>query len=135
MKQMAWIVTMALTLVISVISFSAKPAMAQRDDKKHEVHIVLAGATINGVVAEGEAEYKWSSRSRSLEVEAGDVNLPNGTTLTVSLNGASIGTMNLVDGEGRLRLSTKTGTVPAIKPGDVLTISDPTGTTVLQGKF
>lgn len=136
MKRMFWIVPMALTVALGAVSLPAVPAMAQHGGGEIRLRTALAGTTINGVVAKGKAEARSSSRFKSLKVEAEKVNLADGTVMTVSINGAAVGSFALKGRQGELELNTKDGdTVPAIQAGDVVTVTDPTGTTILTGKF
>ena len=92
----------------------------------------LAGAAIDGITPEGEAEFRSNpSRGRSsLKVEAEHVNLPAGTVLTVALQhgtvSTAIGQITLnAFGSGELELDSQDGdTVPAVQKGDTVSISN-----------
>ncbi len=95
----------------------------------------LTGATVNGVLPNGYSEYEVEGSRRRLEVRARQVNLPNGTALSVLVDNISIGQMILDRNEGRLRLRTDNGqTVPVIINGSTIRINNG-GTTILSGVF
>ncbi len=91
--------------------------------------------TINGVVANGYAEYELHSSRRELEVRIRQVNLPAGTSLAVKVNNIAVGNLIISDGEGRLRLRTDRGeTVPVVTAGSTIIIQN-AGATILSGTF
>ncbi|MBS1797880.1 MAG: CHRD domain-containing protein [Acidobacteria bacterium] len=95
----------------------------------------LEGATIDGVMPRGIAQYAEFSTDKVLNVFVDHVRLPN-TTLTVYINDASVGqiTLNSAIG-GVLRLSTANGdTVPTIVADNTATVKNG-DTTVLAGTF
>lgn len=96
----------------------------------------LTGATLNGVLPGGFAEFETHSSGTELEVRVRQVNLPIGTLLNVLVNGASIGNITLENrGEGRLKLRTENGqTVPAIIAGSTINVKNGT-VSVLTGTF
>ena len=63
----------------------------------------LTGATVNGVLPNGFAEYEVESSRRELEIRVRQVNLPTGTSLNVSVDNVSVGQLVLDRNEGRLR--------------------------------
>ncbi len=101
-----------------------------------ELFAGLTGATLNGVVPSGFAEFEREDGGAELEVRVRQVNLPIGTLLTVMINGTSIGNIVLENrGEGRLRLRSENGqTVPAIVVGSTVTIKNGSST-ILAGTF
>ncbi len=83
----------------------------------------LSGATINGVLPRGFAQYEVHSSRLELEIRVRQVNLATGTSLRVLVNEVSIGTMSLDRGEGRLRLRSDQGaTIPTVVAGSTVTI-------------
>ncbi len=96
----------------------------------------LSGATINGVLPAGFAQYELHSSRTELEVRVRQINLPAGTTLNVSVNGTSVGNLILESGgEGRLRLRSDNGqTVPVVVVGSTISIGN-AGTAILNGTF
>jgi hypothetical protein len=63
--------------------------------------------------------------------------LPQGTIVTLQLNGTPIGTATIREyNRGHLRLLTRLGdTVPIVNVGDTLAVIDPNGVIVLTGAF
>ncbi len=96
----------------------------------------LSGATINGVLPRGYAQYELHSSRTEIEARVYQVNLPGGTVLTAFINGASIGQFSLEsDREGRLRLRSDRGdNVPVVNIGDTFELKNG-GTTILSGVF
>lgn len=91
--------------------------------------------TINGVMANGYAEYELHSSRRELEVRLRQINLPAGTSLGVTVDGIAVGQMTISDGEARLRLRTDNGqTVPTVTAGSTIVIRNG-GSTILSGVF
>ncbi len=100
-----------------------------------ELFAALTGATINGVLPNGFAQYELHSSRTEFEVRVRQVNLPNGTVLTVSLNGTTVGQLILDGGEGRLRLRSDRGdNVPVVTAGMTVTLKNG-ATTILSGTF
>lgn len=96
----------------------------------------LTGGTINGVLPRGFAQYELHSSRRELEIRVFQVNLAAGTSLGVTVDGASVGNLIMESGgEGRLRLRTDNGqNVPNIIIGSTISISNG-GTAILSGTF
>jgi len=94
----------------------------------------LSGSAINGETPGGQAEWSQShSGIQRISIEVEDVNLPNGTVLSVSACGADIGSITLADGSGELELNSQNGaTVPTCAAGDPVTVANG-GTTILTG--
>src|SRR5918997_5954276 len=55
-----------------------------------EVDAPLSGPAINGVTPEGRARYELEFGRREFEVEVRDVNLPQGTVLSVFVNATQV---------------------------------------------
>lgn len=90
-----------------------------------DLFAALTGATINGVVPRGFAQFELHSSRTELEIRVRQVNLPDGTTLTIVVNGTPAGTITLVGGEGRLRLRSDQGyVVPAVVAGAAIAINN-----------
>lgn len=96
----------------------------------------LTGPTLNGVLPNGFASYELHSSRTELEVRVRQVNLAIGTSLSVTVNGTSVGTMSVQSGgEGRLRLRSDEGqTVPVITSGTTITVRNGSAT-ILNGTF
>ena len=84
----------------------------------------------------GEAEYEvYDSGQRELEIEAEDVNAPNGTILSFFVDGNSVGQASLSDQRARLKLKTEFGqAVPIVNNGSTVQVRNG-GTTILTGVF
>lgn len=117
-------------------------ARADKGGSNGEVRLKtgLTGAAIQGKKPGGSADFRSSANNRSrLNVEAEQVNLADGTTLTVSVTHsgttADVGSINLIAGHGELELNSQDGAVvPAIVSGDIVTVSN-SGTAILAGVF
>jgi hypothetical protein len=95
----------------------------------------LSGATINGILPNGFAQFEIHSSRLELEVRVNQVNLPAGTQLAVVVDGANVGSLFVSGGEGRLRLRTDNGqTVPPVIVGSTIVLRNG-GTNVLNGTF
>ncbi len=101
-----------------------------------DLFAALTGATVNGVLPNGYAQYEIHSSRTELEVRVRQINLPIGTSLTVSVNGATAGQLILENnGEGRLRLRSDRGqTIPTITSGTTITVNYGNAT-ILSGIF
>jgi len=125
---------LAVTLALSGSIFA---------DSKTETRLrtQLIGSAISGVTPSGNADFRSDSRGRMrLNVEVEHVNLPQGSTLTVTIThaGASttagVITLNAV-GFGELELNSQDGeAVPAVQSGDVVTVMNG-ASAVLAGVF
>lgn len=95
----------------------------------------LSGATVNGVLPGGYAEFELHSSRVELEVRVRQVNLAAGTQVAVVVDGTAVGTMAIFSGEGRLRLRSDEGqTVPPVVVGSTINISN-AGMNILTGRF
>ena len=96
----------------------------------------LTGGTINGVLPRGYAQYEIHSSRTELEIRLNQINLPAGTSLSVTVDGTSVGNMSLQSGgEGRLRLRSDNGqTVPVVIAGSTISIANG-GSAILNGNF
>lgn len=97
---------------------------------------ILSGATINGAMPRGYAEYELHSSRTELEARVFQVNLPSGTVLNVTVNNTAVGNLVMESGgEGRLRLRSDRGdNVPVITNGMPIVLKNG-GTTILSGTF
>ena len=105
----------------------------------------LEGAPVDGIAPRGVAHYAESggddpadlgALARRLAVFVHRVNLPEGTSLSVSVDGVPVGSITLnEDGDGGMRLSTANGdTVPEVQVGSELTV-DNGDASILAGTF
>ena len=120
------------------------PAMADggrqgtRTTQGTRIQTKLTGGPISGVTPNGSARFRTRGTSSSFEVEVEDVNLPNGTVLTVTLTSGGVsapaGTMTLNAREAEIEVSTTASqVVPQAKAGDVVIVSDAAGNALLSG--
>lgn len=101
-----------------------------------DLFAALTGATVNGVLPNGFAQYELHSSRTELEIRVRQINLPGGTSLAVAVNNTAVGSLILDgSGEGRLRLRSDRGeTVPVITNGMTITLRN-SGATILSGTF
>ena len=91
----------------------------------------LAGGAIAGKTPEGNADFRSETGRTRLTVEVENVNLADGTVLTVSVVHAGISmqvgtiTLNSAVPENELELDSQHGdVVPAVQAGDMVTVSN-----------
>ncbi len=96
----------------------------------------LSGATINGILPGGYAEFEIHSSRLELEIRVNRVNLAAGTQLPVFVDNVNVGSLFLESGgEGRLRLRTDRGeTVPPVVVGSTIALQYG-GSNILTGTF
>lgn len=101
-----------------------------------EIFAILSGPTINGALPRGYAAYEIHSSRTEIESRVYQVNLPAGTSLSVTINNTVVGNLVLEGGgEGRLRLRSDRGdTVPVVTAGMTVQLKNGS-TTVLSGTF
>jgi len=98
--------------------------------------INLSGEDINGLTPKGKAEFRVRGQQTKFKVEVERVNLPDGTALTVKVNDNAVGALTLNLGTGELELNSNDGdTVPQIRQGDRVTVTDSNGAVLLSGQF
>jgi hypothetical protein len=126
-----------LALCLFTVSLVVVSASDGGSDVVTKIEADLAGAAINGLVPKGEAETKtFTDGNRKLEVDVSNINLPDGTILNVSVDGARVGTLRLAVMMGELELETANGqTVPPINSRTRIVISDQAGNTIVAGSF
>ena len=135
-----WLAAIALLPGVGLAGLCSAPAYAdhggQNNPAETRVRINLTGAAINRITPEGHAEFRTAGTQRQLNVEADNVNLADGTVLTVKVNGAAVGMLTLKLGMGQVELNTNDGAkVPVIKKGDVVTVVTAGGALVESGTF
>lgn len=96
----------------------------------------LNGAPVNGIRPHGTASYlEFANGTRILDVSINRVAVPFATTVDVSLDGTSIGSITVRQGGGTLRLTTGQGnTVPTPSAGSSVQINN-RGSVILSGTF
>jgi hypothetical protein len=93
------------------------------------------GVPIGGVTPQGGAQYDiYEDQNRRLAVAIAFVNLPNGTPLTVEINGAAVGQANVLNQQFSFQLQTPEQTVPVVAAGSTLRVTN-SGTAILTGTF
>lgn len=126
----------SLTLVgLSMITVMASGSSGATVVTKIEAE--FAGASLNGMVPKGEAEFVvFSDGQRKFEATISNVNLPDGTTLNVFVDQTKVGTITVMGLLGELKLETKDGqTVPEINSRTRVVFSDLGGLTIVAGSF
>jgi hypothetical protein len=110
---------------------SPTPAVAEA-----EIEIKLAGASVNGVTPEGDANLERESEGTHLRVRVDRLNLADGTVLNVLVDGVRIGTITLDRQRGEIRLRTDRGQpVPPVVNGTTITVTNQANATLLSGTF
>lgn len=134
MKKLVWL--FALALFVGGLVRITPPAAAQHGGgSDSSMKIRLFGAAIAGIRPEGSAEFRARGARLKFEIEAKKVNLLDATVLSANVNGVSVGSLTLTVGRGKLELESPRSTVPTIHKGDVVTVMNATGDTILSGTF
>ena len=95
----------------------------------------LAGAQLNGMTPKGKAEYRERA-NRQLTVQVENINLPDGTTVNVLINGNGVGQISLLLTRGQLQLNTNDNqNVPTVIAGTTVVVTDANGSTLVAGVF
>jgi hypothetical protein len=130
----------AISLALALAALFANLSWA--DGKKGETRIrtQLSGGNLNGQVPSGHADFRSdASQNRSrLNVEVENLNLPDGTVLSVFLtrsgSESKIGEITLTAGFGELELASQDGdVVPSVAKGDMVTVK--AATSIVAGVF
>ena len=97
----------------------------------------LAGAAINGLTPTGHAQFRVRNGNRNFEVEVEKVNLPAGTVLNVSVDGAKVGELVISSTlENEFELESERGqVVPDITAASAVVVTNAQGQTILSGVF
>ncbi|WP_167853697.1 hypothetical protein, partial [Escherichia coli] len=78
------------------------PTASPSPGNEFSLFAALNGATINGVLPRGFAEFEVHSSRTELEVRLNQINLPSGTALQVVVGGTNVGQIVISGGEGIL---------------------------------
>lgn len=114
----------------AVIMVTSAPLAAQSEIR---IQTRLAGGPLNGVAPSGNSRFRAKGGHSNFSVEVEDVNLPDGTVLTVTINGSAAGSIRLALRGGEIDVNTKDGdSVPQAKAGDTVTVTGPSGA-ILSG--
>jgi hypothetical protein len=81
------------------------PANAGGNNNALKLEYVLSGPAIGGVVPSGKAVIDQPRLPGTLTTEVQNVNVPDGTVLTVSVNFYQAGTLTIVGRRGRMQAS------------------------------
>lgn len=136
MKRLYWVACLLLLACGSLIGLTSSPAYSDGGDGGNQVDIraTLTGSAINGIVPEGQAEFKSDGTRREFRTDVQNVNLRDGIVLTVNVNGHALGQMMLSGGQGELELRTDNGqSVPVIRKGATVTVTRASGAIVVMG--
>ena len=104
----------------------------------NEFEAKLSGATINGTVPKGEAEFETEGADREFKVRIENVNLPAGTVLDVLVDATKVGTIAVAPSLMRSELVLKTEdgqTVPQINSRTRVVVAGKSGATIVAGSF
>jgi len=87
-------------------------------------------------VEKGELERKtYADGEERLEIRFGGIDVPDGSSVTMVIEGRTVCEIETSRGRGRLELSSQRGhDVPAVGPGDIVEIQFQ-GQPLLRGKF
>ena len=136
MRVSKGLVICVLAVLAGVASFLAATTLASSDEMEAQAR--LAGAAINGVTPEGEADFRSRvDGRRRFKVEVEDVNLPAGTLLNVLVDNVKVGTLTINDQfSGELELDSNNGQViPTVNSGTKVMVTDQTGSVIVAGDF
>ena len=125
-------------LAISMMAISIVATHASGgSDTTTQIEAHLAGATLNGLIPNGQAEYKvFVDGNRKFETEVRNVNLPNGTVLNVLVDGIRVGGLTIGVLTGEFERETEDGeTVPQVNSRTRVTVTDQAGNTIVAGSF
>jgi hypothetical protein len=119
----SWKSILTLAIAVLVTAAVATPAFAIFP----QLQARLSGPAIAGVTPEGDAKLDQSRQPNEpgrLEVRVKNVNLADGTRLTVTLRGVPVGTITLSRREGQLRTNVAfqvgRSDLPDVKLGDAV---------------
>jgi hypothetical protein len=139
LTKSALLVALTLTAIAalphSMVAQEAGDQIAAAGQLNITWNINLSGQVFLGARPVGAAEYEVEGSRRRFSAEADNVNLPNGSSLTVYVAGKRVGSFTLTDGGGALLLDTFAHqSVPYINRGTVVAIYYGS-TRLLSGKF
>lgn len=130
MKKLMF-VTLAMIVTLSAFSFQVRPASAVGPPPRIRVLTALmSGPAIEGVVPTAKSNFQAAQSETSLSVGASNLNLPDFTVLTVSLDGTDVLQLTVIGGQAGQILSPS----PVVHPGELITISAG-GSIILSGTF
>jgi hypothetical protein len=89
-------------LLASTIALMTLGVWAAADQNALKLEWVLSGPAIGGIIPSGKAVLDQPSLPGTLRCEVKNVNLPDGTILSVSLGGYIAGNLTLTQGAGKM---------------------------------
>ncbi len=123
----------SLLVMVGVIAASclSTPAQAKMGV---QLRTRLSGAQFNGSSPRGGAEYRSSNGRSTFRLGIEEVNLNDGTQLSVNLNGTAFATLTLNNRHGAVSLDTSNGdTIPVMMDNDVISVTDANGDLLASG--
>ena len=136
MRRLYGIACLLLLACCALVGLASSPAYSDGGDGGTQVDLraTLSGSAINRIVPEGQAEFKSDGTRREFRTDVQNVNLRDGTVLTVNVNTHALGKITLSGGQGELELRTDNGqSVPAISKGAKVTVTKSSGAAILMG--
>ena len=118
---------------LAAVLFLAPGVWAKDGDVRLSTN--LSGAAIQGVVPSGHADYRARGAERRFSVEVEDVKLPQGTVLSIVVQGVEVGTVALDSlGGADLNLDSRIDTVPVVASGGLIVVTvKSSGQAILSG--
>lgn len=124
------------SFVLLLVGMTIGLPAAKAGDGDFKISARLAGATINGMVPKGIAEFRARAASSQLKVQVENANLA-GSTLNVLIDNTKVGELTIgALLAGQLQLNTNDGqSVPPIGSGSTCVVTDQSGATIVAGTF
>jgi hypothetical protein len=120
-------------LVVCLLALLAIPALASELEIRLRAN--LTGPVFAGERPSGSAEFEMRNSVKRFEVEVQDIHLPDGTVLSVFVNGTKVGAIRLAAQGGTLFLSSAARqAVPNITVGSRIAVMY-SGVKLLGGQF
>jgi hypothetical protein len=120
-------------LVVCLLALFAIPVLASELEIRLRTN--LTGAVFAGERPAGKAEFEMRNTAKRFSVEVQDIHLPDGTVVSVFVNGTKIGAIRLVAQGGTLFLSSSARqAVPNVTVGSRVAVMY-SGVKVLGGQF
>jgi hypothetical protein len=120
-------------LVVCLLALLAVPVLASELEIRLRTN--LTGPVFAGEQPAGSAQFEMRNAVKRFAVEVQDIHLPDGTVVSVFVNGTKAGSIKLVAHGGTLFLSSGAGqTVPNITVGSRVAVRY-SGVKILGGQF
>ncbi|MDX1981184.1 MAG: hypothetical protein SFV51_13010 [Bryobacteraceae bacterium] len=115
------------------LATEVQPAYAGSGGNELRIQTRLTGGALNGMTPSGSSRFRARGGNSDFSVEVEDVNLPDGTLLTVTVGGRAAGSIRLALRGGEIDVNTRDGdSVPQAAAGEVVVVSGPSGA-ILSG--